>query len=163
MGKCDRGQYSSLTLLPALRTWREWVIIRWTFAIRKQRDGCTTLKFRATLHTRLGARDQYTSSTLIGGKGGNPSNFASHVLCSGDQRSTWMQDACYVYMDSSLATWHRMDHVSWSLGRFSKAHLLEVGLTRNRTEIMALQTLTTVGFFFIFSCVSFHVNRNSLR
>ena len=33
---------------------------------------------RATSHMRLRARDRYTSSTLIGGKGGAGSKFASH-------------------------------------------------------------------------------------
>jgi hypothetical protein len=31
---------------------------------------CEEVALRATLHTRLSARDHYTSSTLIGGKGG---------------------------------------------------------------------------------------------
>jgi hypothetical protein len=42
-----------------------------------------------------------------------------------DQRSMWMQDGCKVYMDSYM---DQMNHVSWSLGLFSKNHLLEVGL-----------------------------------
>jgi hypothetical protein len=45
--------------------------------------------------------------------------------CEMDVRSTW------VFM------WRQMDHVSWSLGLFSKIHLLEVGLTQN-LETMAL-------------------------
>jgi hypothetical protein len=40
-----------------------------------------------------------------------------------------------------------MDHVSWSLGLFSKNLLLEVGLTQNR-ETKALRTLTTVGLLY---------------
>ena len=32
----------------------------------------------------------------------------------------------------------KMDHVSWSLGLFSKTHLLEVDLTQNYWEAMAL-------------------------
>ena len=31
-----------------------------------------------------------------------------------------------------IPKWHQMDHVSWSLGLFSKNHLLEVDLTQNR-------------------------------
>jgi hypothetical protein len=65
---------------------------------------------------RLRARDQYTSSTLIGGKGGaGPSSLhttlegpTKHVNCKMDVKSTW------------TPTWHLMDHVSWSLGLFSK-------------------------------------------
>ena len=34
-----------------------------------------------------------------------------------DQWSMWMKDGCKVYMDP---TWHRTDHVSWSLGLFLK-------------------------------------------
>jgi hypothetical protein len=45
--------------------------------------------------------------------------------------------------------WHRMDHVSWSLGPFSKNHLLKVGLTQNQ-ETMALQTLKTVDLFYFY-------------
>jgi hypothetical protein len=48
-----------------------------------------------------------------------------------------------------IPTWHRMDRVSWSLGLFFKNHLLEVGLTRNRGETMALRTLTTVDLFYV--------------
>ena len=40
-----------------------------------------------------------------------------------------------------------MNHVSWSLGLFSKNHLLEVGLTQNR-ETMALQTITTTDLLY---------------
>jgi hypothetical protein len=61
----------------------------------------TVGSLRATSHTRLRARDHYTSSTLIGGKGGV-------CECNMDVESTW------------ILTWHRMDHVSWSLGLFSK-------------------------------------------
>jgi hypothetical protein len=34
-----------------------------------------------------------------------------------DQSSLWMQGGCRVYI---IPTWHPMDHVSWSLGLFSK-------------------------------------------
>jgi hypothetical protein len=36
--------------------------------------------FRATSHTRLTARDHYTSSTLVGGKGGASPKFASRYV-----------------------------------------------------------------------------------
>ena len=72
---------------------------------------------RATLHTRLRARDRCTPSTLVGGKGGaGPSSL--HTTLEGptecvkckmmDVKSTW------------ISTWHRMDRVSWSLGVYSK-------------------------------------------
>ena len=48
-----------------------------------------------------------------------------------------------------------MDHVSWSLGLFSKNHLLKVGLTQNR-ETMALQTLTIVSLFYFIMCEDPH-------
>ena len=51
-----------------------------------------------------------------------------------------------------ISTWHQMDHVPWSLGLFSTNHLLEVGLTQNRREVMALQTLTTVDLSHFIMC-----------
>ena len=58
----------------------------------------------------------------------NRSKFASHYAwgtngvcdCKMDVKSTW------------IPTWHRMGHVSWSLGLVSKNHLLEVSLTQTR-------------------------------
>jgi hypothetical protein len=47
-----------------------------------------------------------------------------------DVKSTW------------IPTWRRLDHVSWSLGSFSKT-IWEACLTQNR-ETTALRTLTTV-------------------
>jgi hypothetical protein len=40
--------------------------------------------------------------------------------CKMDVKSTW------------IPTWHRMDHVSWSLGLFSKNHFLEGGRPNRR-------------------------------
>ena len=60
-----------------------------------------------------------------------------------DVKSTW------------IPTLHRMDHVSWSLGLFSKNHLLEVSLTQNQ-ETKALQTLPTVGLFHFIMCEDPH-------
>ena len=66
---------------------------------------------RITSHTRPSARDHYTSSTLIGGKGrAGPSSL--HTTLKGpteyvNARWMWSQHA-------------PMDHVSWSLGLFSK-------------------------------------------
>ena len=66
-------------------------------------------------HIRLRARDHYTSSTFIGGKGGaSPSSLHTTLEgpteyvceCKMDEKSTW------------IPTWHSMDHVSWSFGLF---------------------------------------------
>ena len=70
-----------------------------------------------TSHIRLRARDHYTSSTLIGGNGGAGPSSLLHTyawgtdgvcVCKMEAKSTW------------IPTWHRKDHVSWSLGLFSK-------------------------------------------
>ena len=55
-----------------------------------------------------------------------------------------MQDEC---KSTWSAIWHRMDHVTWSLGLFFKNHLLEIFLTQNQ-ETLTLQMLTTVGLFY---------------
>ena len=73
----------------------------------------------ATSHTRLRAHDWYTSSTLIGGKGGvGPSSLhttlegpAEYVSCKMDVKSTW------------IPMRHAMDHASRSLGLFSNPSL----------------------------------------
>ena len=50
------------------------------------------------------------------------------ALCLRDQHSIISE--CKVNVKSTwIPTWHRMDHVSWSLGLFSKNHLLEAGLS----------------------------------
>ena len=74
---------------------------------------------RTTSHTRLRARDHFTSSTLISGKGGaGPSSLPTtlegpteYVNSKMDVKSTW------------IPTWHQVDHVSWSLGHLSKVGL----------------------------------------
>ena len=51
-------------------------------------------KRRATSHTRLRARDQYTSSTLIGGKGGAGPSSLLHTMLEGLTEyvnARWMQ------------------------------------------------------------------------
>ena len=108
-------------------------------------------RLRATSHRRLRARDHCTSSTLIGGKGGaGPSSLHTTLEgpmevceCKMDVKSTW------------TPTWHRMGHVSWSLGLFSQNHLLEVGLTQN-WKTMILRTLTTIGLFYFIMCEDPH-------
>jgi hypothetical protein len=88
-------------------------------------------------HTRLRARDQYTSSTAIGGKcGAGPSSFhttlegpTEYVNCKMDVKST---------MDSYMAP----NGSCFML----KNHLLEVGLTQLQ-ETMALRMLIFVDLF----------------
>jgi hypothetical protein len=48
-----------------------------------------------------------------------------------------MHNGGKVYLDSYIGIAWMMDHVSWSLGLFSKKHLWEVVLTQNK-EIVAL-------------------------
>ena len=94
---------------------------------------------KATSHMRPSARIQYTSSTLIGGKGrAGPSSLhttlkgpTKYVNCKMDVKSTWIR------------TWHHMAScfmVTWTI---FKNHLLEVDLTQNQGT-MALRTLTTI-------------------
>ena len=72
-----------------------------------------------------------------------------------------MQDGCKVYIISYMAASNGSClTVTWTI---FKDHLLGVGLTQNQ-ETMALQTLTTVGLFYIIlSCVRTRMNRNSLK
>ena len=56
-----------------------------------------------------------------------------------------MQDECKVYMDSYMASNGSCFVVIWPI---FQNHLLEVRLTQN-WESTALQTLTTVGLFYL--------------
>jgi hypothetical protein len=106
---------------------------------------------RATSHTRLRARDHYTSSTLIGGKGSaGPSSL--HTTFRGTNGVCEWQDGCKVYMDSYMAPNGSCFMVTWTI---FKNHLMEVGLVQNR-ETMALWTLTTVGLFHFIMCEDPH-------
>ena len=78
------------------------------------------LWLRATSHTRLSARDHYTSSTLIGGKGGAGSGLL-HTMLEGP--TEWVCECTMVVKSTWIPMWHRMEHVSWSLGLFSKPPL----------------------------------------
>jgi hypothetical protein len=87
---------------------------------------------RTTSHARLRARNNYyTSSALIGGKGGaGPSSLYTtlegppeYANARWNVKSTW------------VSTWRRMDMFAWSLGLFSKSYLLEVGLTQNQETV----------------------------
>ena len=108
---------------------------------------------RATSHTRLRAHDHYTSSTLIGGKGGaGQVHFTLHLR---DQQSMWMQDGCKVYMDSYMASNGSHFMVTWTI---LKNHLLEVGLTQNQ-KTMAFWTLRTVDLFYFNLCEDPHESK----
>ena len=72
---------------------------------------------RATSQTRLRAHDPYTSSTLIGGKGGAGPSFL-HTTLEGPKE--YASESKMGVKSTWIPTWHRMDHVSWSLGLFSK-------------------------------------------
>ena len=75
------------------------------------------------------------------------SRFASHYAwgttgvreCKKDVKFTW------------ILTWHRLDHVSWSLGLFTQNHLLDIGLTQIR-ETMVLQNFTTIDLLYFIMC-----------
>ena len=67
-------------------------------------------------HVRLRACDYGTSSTLIAGKSGAGPSLL-HTTLEGPTEyvnAIWMQKSMWI------PTWHPMDHVSWSLGLFSK-------------------------------------------
>jgi hypothetical protein len=97
---------------------------------------------RATSHKRLRAPDHFTSSTLIGGKGGaGPSSL--HTTLEGPTDyvdARWMESLHGFLHGIKWIMFH--DH--WTI---FKNHLLEVGLTQNR-ETMALRMLTTVVLFY---------------
>ena len=64
-----------------------------------------------------------------------------------------MQDGFKVDMDSYMALNGSCFMVTWII---FKNHLLEVGLTQNHWETMALQTLTTIGLFYFIVCEDPH-------
>ena len=68
---------------------------------------------RATSHMRVRAHDHYTSSTLIGGKGGDgPSS-----LCTTLEEPTEYISECKMGVKSTwIPTWHQLDHVIKTLG-----------------------------------------------
>jgi hypothetical protein len=89
--------------------------------------------------------NQYTSSILMG-----PSSL--HTTLEGPTEyvnARWMEKSTWIL------TWQQTDHVSWSLGLFSKTYLLEVALAQNR-ETMALRNLTTVDLFYFIMCEDQH-------
>ena len=66
--------------------------------------------------------------------------------CKMDVKSTW------------ISIWHRMDHVSWSLGLFSNNHLLEVGLTQTGRPCHSECLLWLIYSIFIM-CEDSHENK----
>ena len=89
------------------------------------------------------ARDQYTSSTLIGGKRRSRSKFTTHYArgTNGgkvDVKTIWIP-TCHWNGSCFTVTWIMF-----------KNRILEVGLRQNR-ETMALRMLTTVGSFYFIS------------
>jgi hypothetical protein len=81
------------------------------------------------------------------------SKFTSHCTWGTNRVSTWMQDGCKVNMDSYMASNGSCFMVTWTI---FKVHLLEVGLTKNRGETMALRTLTIVDSFYFIMCENLH-------
>jgi hypothetical protein len=111
---------------------------------------------RATSHTGPRARDQYTSSTLIGGKGrAGPSSLYTTLEGPTEYvNARWMSSLHGFLHDIKWIMFH--GHLD-----YFKNHLLEVGLTQN-WEAMALWMLTTVDLFYL-SCVRIRMNRNLLN
>ena len=121
------------------------------------KDTCLT-KTRICLHIRW--LDQYTSSTLIGGKGGpGLTSLPSHYIWGTNRVYKWTEDGCKVYMNFYMASNGSCFTVTCTI---FKNHLLEVGLTQNR-ETMTLRTLLTTVDFTYLSCVRTHMIRNSLK
>ena len=60
-----------------------------------------------------------------------------------------MQDGCKVCMDSYMVSNGSCFMVTWTI--FTN-HFLEVGLTQNHWETMALRTLTTIDLFYFVMC-----------
>ena len=100
-----------------------------------------SIPLRANSHTRLRARDQFTSSTLIVEKAELVQ--VRFTLRLRDQR---VGECKKDVKSTRILTWHRMDHVSWSLELSSKTTSWRVGLTQNM-ETMALRMLTSVDLF----------------
>jgi hypothetical protein len=96
---------------------------------------------------RLRAHDHYTSSTLIGGKGGaSPSSLhttlegpTEYVHARWDVKPTW------------IPTWHRMDHVPWSLVLFSKKPSLE-GRFNTKPGDHGIPNTHTVDLLYFITC-----------
>ena len=115
-------------------------------------------RVRATSHRILRALDHYTSSTLFGGKGGagpssrhttleGPTEYTS--ACKMDVKSTW------------IPTWHQMDHVSQSLGLFSKTTSWRQAYHKIRRPWHSKRSQPLV--YSILSCVRTRMDGKSLK
>jgi hypothetical protein len=106
---------------------------------------------------RLRAHDHFTSSTLTGGKSG--ADQAHFTLRLRDQQSMWMQDGCKVYMDFYMASNESCFMVTWTIFKY---HLLKVGFAE-RTMRPGHSEHSQPLIYFILSCVSTRMIRNSLK
>ena len=120
----------------------------WVLTLPYQMGGDS---IRATSHTRLGARDHYISSTLIGGKGSGATGPSSLLHTMFEGPTDWGCECKVGLRFTWVPWWHRMVHLAWSLGWFFINHLLEVGRTQNR-ETVALRMLTTIDLFYLIMC-----------
>jgi hypothetical protein len=109
------------------------------------------VSLRSTPHARLRARDHYTSSAPIGGKGGAGPN-SLHTTLEGATEYVNSKMDVKVYMDSYMASKGSCFMVTWD---YFQKPLVEVGLTQIM-ETMALQTLTIVDLFYFIMCESMH-------
>ena len=116
------------------------------------------VRLRAPSHTRLRARDHYTSSTLIGGKGGAGTS-SLHTRLEGP---TYIVCACKMDVKSTwIPTWHQMDHVSWSLGFLLKTTFWRQ--VEHKTGRPWHSKRSQLLIYLILSCVKIRMNRNSLK
>ena len=97
-------------------------------------------------HTRLWARDHYTSSTFIGGKGGAGPSLLHTTLEGPTGYVCECKMGVKFYMEFYMVSNGSCFVVTWIV---FKNHLLEGGLTQNWVT-MVLGTLTTVGLFYFF-------------
>ena len=67
----------------------------------------------ATSHMRPRARDHYTSSTLIGGKGGLGSSSLLHTVLEGLAEYVNAKDGCRIVTDSYVASSGVCFMVTW--------------------------------------------------
>ena len=110
-----------------------------------------TVPLRATSHMWLRACDHYyISSTLVGGKGGagGPSSH-HHTTLEGPT-----EGVCECTMDVKLTWistwWHRIYHVSWSLGLFPITASWRSALAQDR------ETMATVDLLCFIMCKDPH-------
>ena len=148
------------TILPSSRPsiFQEWIILRVSWVLP-----CNPLiwviKGHFTHETESPWPIHFKALSLV--EKPEPVQVRYFTLCLRDQQSEyvharWMQSLQWIL------TWHRTDHVSWSLGLFFKNHPLEVGLTEYQ-ETLAFRTLA-ITYLFYFNHVWGRVwNRNSSK